>query len=95
MAPAILASSYVSENDSDWVTVVINLSDREQRVQLAPAVFSDPFASLENFGEWDVYLTSKAHNLAPVGVTTEGRVTLPAQSVATLVRGSQLGVSMP
>tara|TARA_B100000497_G_scaffold11469_1_gene13060 strand:- start:4530 stop:6212 length:1683 start_codon:yes stop_codon:yes gene_type:complete len=88
-ASELLVSSYISSSGSDWVTVIVNLSEKSQvaRIELesTPTKSVSPTAN----GDWDIYLTDEANNLTWVGRTKKSKVTLPARSVATLTRSER------
>jgi O-glycosyl hydrolase len=88
-ASELLVSSYVSNTGSDWATVIVNLSDTSQsvHVELEPGVTQSvsPTAATE----WDIHLTNEDNNLTWAGRTNNSKATLPARSIATLIRSKQ------
>lgn len=91
----LLASSYLADDKSALVTVLINLSDREQTLELVAPLSSEASGLTTPLDEWAVYLTNKSHSLAYVGSSADGTVSLPARSIASLVRGDARGVEAP
>ncbi len=77
---AVEATAYDS-GDGEWVAVILNRSDED---------YADVDVELpENLNDAQAYITSRAHNRAPLSVTyEEGTVSIPilaARSVVTLV----------